>query len=382
MGTTAEALLDSARLFARQKLKPLARELDEAGRFPVELLDDMRILGLFGLNYPEEFGGCGLDSTATHRIMAEIAKASAGVALTFHVHYMALDVLLRYGTAAQKAKLLPSLLSGQAIAAFTISEGSAGSDAAAITAAAVADGDGWRLNGTKYFCTNGGLADLYFVAFKTKPDAGTKGISLFMVEKGTPGFQIGRAEEKMGCRSSLTTGLVFDHCLVPADSLLGPVDDGFKLAMFGLTGGRLGMASMGLGIAEAALEAAAEYAAQRQAFGKPLSALYAVQAMLADMHVALESSRLVVSSTAAARDSGRDYSLETSVAKLHVARAASEICHQSLQILGGHGYMKHHPLERFSRDARLMDIGVGASEVLKMVVGGAVARKYAAKPTG
>lgn len=382
MAQTTEALLESIKRFAGQKLKPIARELDTAGRFPDELLEDMRSLGLFGLNYPEEHGGGGQDSVVTHQALAEVAKASAGVALTLHVHYMALDVLLRFGTDGQKTKYLRNMLSGSSIAAFTLSEVGAGSDAAAITASARAEKEGWRLTGTKYFCTNGGLADLYFVAFKTKPEAGAKGISLFIIEKGTPGFHIGRCEEKMGCRSSVTTGLVFENCWIPAENLMGQVDDGFKLAMFGLTGGRLGMASMGLGIAEAAMEAAAEYAGKRQAFGKPISSLYAVQEMLADMFVALESSRLIVRSTAALRDTGNDYSLETSVAKLHVARSAGEICHKALQIFGGHGYMKHNPVERFSRDARLMDIGVGASEVLKMVVGGAVSRKYAAKPTG
>lgn len=382
MAQSAEAVLDSVRLFAADKLKPIARDLDVQGRFPEELLDDMRAAGLFGLNYPVEYGGGGQDSVVTHQALAELAKASAGVALTLHVHYMAVDVLLRFGTDRQKQKYLAKLLAGQHIAAFTISEGHAGSDAAAISALARPDGDCWLLNGTKYFCTNGGLADLYMVAFKTNAEAGSKGISLFLIEKGAPGFSIGRREEKMGCRSSVTTGLVFENCFVPGENLIGSVDDGFKLAMFGLTGGRLGMASMGLGIAEAALETAAEYANKRLAFGKPLTALFAVQEMLADMYVALESARLIVGSTAALRDTGRDYSLETSIAKIHTARAAEEISRKAIQILGGHGYMKHHPVERYARDARLMDIGVGASEVLKMVVGGAVARKYAKKPTG
>lgn len=382
MAQTADAMLDGVRLFAAEKLRPLARELDSAGRFPAELLGDMRSIGLFGLNYPMEFGGGGYDSVATHQAMSEIARVSAGVALTLHVHYMAVDVLLRFGTSGQKQKYLNKLIAGEQIAAFTISEGGAGSDAAAIKAVAVADGTGWLLNGTKYFCTNGGLADLYFVAFKTDPAAGAKGISLFIIEKGATGFSIGACEEKMGCRSSVTTGLVFSNCHVPAENMLGLVNEGFKLAMFGLTGGRLGMASMGLGIAEAALAEAATYANQRQAFGKPLTALYAVQEMLADMYVAMESCRLMVNATAALRDSGRDYSLETSVVKLQVARAATEICHKAVQILGGHGYMKHNPLERYARDVRLMDIGVGASEVLKMVVGGAVARQYSQKPTG
>ena len=382
MTQMAETIFDSVRQFATVKLKPIARDLDVQGRFPEELLADMRSLGLFGLNYPEEIGGGGLDSVATHRTLTELAKASAGVALTLHVHYMAADVLLRFGTDQQKRKYLRKLIAGDCIAAFTISEGGAGSDAAGISASARPTDRGWLLNGTKYFCTNGGLANLYLVAFKTNPEAGARGISLFLIEKGAPGFSIGCGEEKMGCRSSVTTGLIFDNCFVPAENLVGQQDDGFRAAMFGLTGGRLGMASMGLGIAEAALSAAAEYANKRQAFGKPLTALYAIQEMLADMYVALEGSRLVVHSTAALRDTGRDCSFETSVAKIHTARAAGEICHKALQIMGGHGYMKHNPVERYVRDARLMDIGVGASEVLKMVVGSTVARNYATKPPG
>jgi len=376
----AEGALDRARRFVGQELKPLARELDVAGRFPGELLERMKEEGFFGLNYPVEFGGGGQDSPTTYQVLTELAKASAGVALTLHVHYMAVDALIRFGTEPQQNKYMRGMLAGERIGAFTISEASAGSDAAAITATARAGENGWVLNGTKYFCTNGGLADLYLVAMKTDPDAGAKGISLFLVEKGTPGFTIGQPEEKMGCRSSVTTSLAFNNCLIPTDNLIGQVNDGFKIVMYGLTGGRLGMASMGLGVAEAAFEAAAEYATRRMAFGKPLTALFAVQEMLADMFVALEGARLVVASTATARDSGRDYAMETSVAKILVARASGEITSKALQIFGGHGYMKHNPVERFVRDARLMDIGVGASEVLKMVLAGVIARKFAAKP--
>lgn len=377
MKQSAEELFEQVRRFSSQQLSPLARELDAEGRFPEELLDPMRRLGLFGMNYPVETGGGGQDSVTTYRILTELAKASAGVALTLHVHYMAIDALIRFGSESQKEKYLQAMLCGERICAFTISETGAGSDAAAITATAKSDADGWILDGTKYFCTNGGLAGLYFVAMKTDPGAGSKGISLFLVEKGTGGFTIGRNEEKMGCRSSVLTSLAFRDCRVPADAIIGQVNDGFRIAMHGLVGGRLGMASMGLGIAEAAFEAAAEYANRRTAFGKPLAALFAVQELLADMYVALESARLLVDSTSQARDSGRDYSLETSVAKIHVARVAGEVCHKALQIFGGHGYMKYNPVERYARDARLMDIGVGASEVLKMVLAGAVTRKYA-----
>ncbi|WP_312419317.1 acyl-CoA dehydrogenase family protein [Anaerospora hongkongensis] len=370
----ADDIVARAKLFCNDHLQPIARELDKQSRFPVELLEMIAQEGFLGMNYPVSYGGGGYDSVTAHQAVKEFAKVSAGVALTFHVHWMAIDVLLQFGSAEQKQKYLPDLIQGRKIAAYTISEAQAGSDAAGIRSLAVPAEGGWLLNGAKYFCTNGGLADIYIVAFKTDAEAGAKGIGLFIIEKGAAGFQIGPAEEKMGCRSSQTTSLVFHNCLVPPDRLLGNGKDGFKIAMYGLTGGRLGMAVMGLGIAEAALETAARYANRRIAFGKPLSALYAVQEMLAEMHVKIEAAKLLVDDTARQRDSGSDYAVATSVAKLFVAEVTSEVCHKAMQILGGHGYMKYNVVERYVRDARLMDIGVGASEVLKMVVGSTVAK--------
>jgi alkylation response protein AidB-like acyl-CoA dehydrogenase len=370
----ADDIVAKAKQFCTDHLQPIARELDKHNRFPVELLELIAQDGFLGMNYPVSYGGGGYNSVVTHQAVKEFAKVSAGVALTFHVHWMAIDVLLQFGSAVQKQKYLPDLIQGKKIAAYTISEAQAGSDAANIRSVAAPAEGGWLLNGAKYFCTNGGLADIYVVAFKTDVTAGAKGIGLFIIEKGTAGFQIGETEEKMGCRSSLTTSLVFHDCLVSSDSVIGNSWDGFKIAMFGLTGGRLGMAAMGLGIAEAALEAAAKYANRRIAFGKPLSALYAVQEMLADMHVKIEAAKLLVDHTARKRDSGSDYSVDTSVAKLFVSEVVNEVCHKALQIFGGHGYMKYNEVERFARDARLMDIGVGASEVLKMVVGTTIAK--------
>ena len=367
-------MIERTKIFCKNSLQPIARELDKNSRFPTELLSEMGEIGLFGMNYGVEYGGGGYDSVITHRVAQEIAKASAGVALTLHVHWMAIDVLLKYGTEAQKLKFLPLLLQGKKVAAYTISEVQAGSDAAGIQASAVRNDAGWVLNGAKYFCTNGGLADIYFIAFKTAVDAGAKGISMFIIEKGTTGFTIGEPDEKMGCRSSYTTGLTFNNCIIPHDHILGNMNEGFKIAMFGLVGGRLGMASMGLGIAEAALESSAKYANKRIAFGKPLSALFAVQEMLADMYVKLEAAKLLVYDTAKKRDSGKDYALETSVAKLFVTEVVNAVSQKAVQILGGHGYMKYNDVERYARDARLLDIGVGASEVLKMVIGGAVAK--------
>jgi len=371
---TATEPVVRAREFCATHLQRLAAELDRENRFPTELLPKLAEEGVWGMNYPAEFGGGGLDSVTTHKVAKEYAKVSAGVALTFHVHWMATDVLLKFGTPEQKAKYLPDMMRGKKIAAFDISEAQAGSDVAGIQAAATPVEPGWALNGAKYFCTNGGLADIYFVAFKTNPEAGAKGVSIFVIEKGTPGFNIGPNQEKMGCCSAVLTGLEFKNCIIPSENLIGTANEGFKAAMYGLTGGRLGMASMGLGIAEAAMESAARYANLRQAFGKPLSALYSVQEMLSDMYVHCQAAELVVFRTAAQRDAGKDYSLDSTVAKLFVAETVNLVCHKAMQIFGGHGYMKHSGVERLARDARLMDIGVGSTEVLKMVVGGAVAK--------
>ncbi len=373
-GTVNQDIVVRAKEFCKEYLQPIARELDQQSRFPTELLDQMGAEGFFGLNYPVEYGGGGYDSVTTYQVVKELAKASAGVVVALSVHWMAVDVLLKFGSEAQKQKYLPEILQGKKVAAYTISEVQAGSDAAAIRATAVEQGNGWLLNGAKYFCTNGGLADIYLVAFKTSPEAGAKGISLFIIEKGTPGFQIGKNEEKMGCRSSVTTSIIFNNCWIAQDNLVGKVNEGYKLAMFGLVGGRLGMASAGLGIAEASLEAGVKYANRRVAFGKQLKELYAIQAMLAEMYVKIAAAKLLVEDTAKKRDSGQEYSLETSVAKLFVADIVTEVCHKSLQIFGGHGYMKYNDPERYVRDARLLDIGVGSTEVLKMVVGTAVAK--------
>ncbi len=374
METNSDDIITKAKEFCRTRLEPIAKKLDEEGRFPDELLGEMGRAGFFGIEYPVEYGGGGFDALTAYRVVEELGKTSAGVALTVHVHWMVADIILKFGSDAQKKKYLPSILKGEKIGAFCVSEFQAGSDAAAITASATRTDNGWLFNGPKWFCTNGGLADIYVIGFKTDPAAGAKGISMFIVEKGIPGFDIGDSQEKMGCRSSVTTGLKFKDCALSDDSLIGNVNDGFKIAMYALVAGRLGMAAMGLGIAEAALGTAAKYANKRTAFGKPLTALFAIQEMLADMYVKVEASRLLVYEAANKRSSGKDHSLDGSIAKLLVAETVNETCHKALQVFGGHGYMKYNDIERYARDGRLLDIGVGASEVLKMVVGGTVAK--------
>lgn len=368
--------VERAACFARERLSPLAAALDEENRPPAELLDEMRQAGFFGMRYPKAWGGGQLGATTSYLATAELAKASAGAALLLLVHWMAVDAILEFGSEEQKALWLPDLIQGRKIAAFTISEAQAGSDAAGIATTAVHAPGGYRLNGSKYFCTNGGLAQLYLIAAKTDPDAGSRGISLFAVEKETAGFFISPPLNKLGCRSSSTTALSFQDCFVPESARIGPENGGFKAAMYGLVGGRLGMAAMGLGIAEAAMEASLSYANRRKAFGAPLARISAVQSMAAEMHVKVEAVRHMLTAVTEKQDSGADFSLDTSALKVFTAEAVTEVCHKALQICGGHGYIKGNPTERYYRDGRLMDIGVGSTEVLKQVVGSTVLKHY------
>ena len=370
------AVVRAAAEFAQSKLTPIAAALDEEGRAPTELFEEMARLGFFGMRYPRELGGSGYTATESYLAIAEIAKASAGVALLIEVHWMAVDALLKFGTDDQRSRWLPDLLSGRRIAAYTISEACAGSDAAGITTTAEAAEGGYRLNGAKYFSTNGGVADLYVVAAKTDPAAGSRGISVFVLEKDMPGFVISPNIQKLGCRSSEMTALSLKDCFVPAENRLGAENGGFKVAMYGLVGGRLGMAAMGLGIAEAAMESSLAYANRRMAFGAPLSKLPAVQTMAAEMHVKVEAVRNMLLAVTEKQDAGEDYVLDTSVVKVFTAEAVNEVCHKALQIYGGHGYVKGNPAERYYRDGRLMDIGVGATEVLKQVIGSTALKQY------
>lgn len=374
-----EKIVAQAACFAREKLMPVAAKLDEENRPPYELMDEMAAEGFFGMRYPKEWGGGGHNAVTTYLSVAELARGSAGVALLLLVHWMAVDTLLKFGTEAQKSRWLPDMIQGKKIAAFTISEAQAGSDAAGITTVAAKTEGGYILNGAKYFCTNGGIAELYVIAAKTNPEAGGRGISLFVIEKGTPGFVVTPPLAKMGCRSSATTALAFRDCYVSEDCLLGAENGGFKAAMYGLVGGRLGMGAMGLGVAEAAMKASLSYANRRMAFGAPLARIPAVQAMAADMHIKVQAVRNMLLAVTEKQDAGEDFSMDTSVLKAFAAEAVSEVCHKALQIYGGHGYVRGNPAERYYRDGRLMDIGVGATEVLKQVIG-TTALKNCGKP--
>jgi butyryl-CoA dehydrogenase len=335
----------------------------------------MKEKGFFKTHYPEQYGGYGMDYKTSFNVLREIAKGSAGVSLLYVVHFMATDVLLKYGTEAQKEKYLKDLVEGNKIAAYSISEPTAGSDAAGIKTVAEKVDKGWKLNGSKYFVTNGSVADLYFVACKTSLDKGARGISLFIIEKETEGVDVTYYADKMGFRSSATTNLVLKDCIVPDENLLGEVDKGFKIALDGLVGGRLGMAAIGVGIGEAALEEAIKFANKREAFGKTIANLYSIQEKIAHMYIKLEASRELLRKACEVRNEGMDYSMEASVAKVFAAKSVNEICYEAIQIMGGHGYIKNNRVERYYRDGRLIDIGVGTSEVVGMVIGSTLLNK-------
>lgn len=372
MDINKEMLFLDVRGFCEKYIKPITKQLDEVSEFPKEILKPMRELKLFSLHYPKEYGGLELDYETSFEIIREISKYSAGIGLLYAVHWMAADVLLKYGTERQKEKYLKDLVEGNKIAAYAISEPTAGSDAAGIKATASKDEDCYILNGNKYFCTNGSLADIYIVACKTDEEKGAKGISLFILEKGTKGMEITNVIDKMGCRSSVTTDLVLKECRIPSENMLGEENKGFKIAMDGLVGGRLGMCAIGIGISEAALNKAIQHSNNRIAFGKPISSLYSIQSKISNMYIKLEACRALFKKTCKVRSRHKDYSLEASVAKVFIGEAVNSICYEAIQIMGGHGYVRNNEVERLYRDGRLIDIGVGTSEVLNMVIGSTI----------
>lgn len=362
--------------FTRKSLAPIAKEVDESNRCPVELFEEMRALGLFGIAYPSQYGGSDLKISTAMRVISEIAKESAGLSLLLIVHWMAVDVILKYGTEMQKEKYLKPLIRGEQIAAYSISEAIAGSDAMGIKMVAENQNDHWQLNGSKYFVTNGAVADWFVVTCMEEPFNKTLNLKtnhrLFILSKKTKGLKITETLDKMGCRSSSTTNLLLSKAIISQDNA---IEGGIKAALYGLEGGRLGMAAMGVGIAEASIEKAVNYANQRKAYEKPIATLYAIQEKVANMHILLEGSKALLEKACMTRDRGQNYGIEASVAKVAVGKAVNEISYEAVQIMGGHGYLKTNPVERYSRDARLLDIGVGTSEVIKMVIGNHILKK-------
>ena len=370
LNETQEMVRTAAAQIATRLLAPRAGARDRERTFP---LDEMRALaevGLLGVNIPEELGGAAAGSVAYAAAMEEIARADASVAVTMSVTNMVGEILVRFGTEAQKRKYVPRLTSGEAVAgSFALSEAQAGSDPAAMaTTATRTDDGGWVLDGSKQWISHGDRAGVLVVWAKTDRAAGPKGISCFLVEGGAKGLIPGRHEDKMGLRGSSTVPLTFDGCRVGPDALLGELGGGFKIALAALDGGRIGIGSQALGIGRAALEAARAYAKQRVQFGRPIADNQAIQWMLADSATELDAARLLVRRAAWLKEMGRPYTREASMAKLYATEAAWRACDRAVQIHGGYGYTREFPVERLMRDVRVTRIYEGTSEIQRHVI--------------
>ena len=370
-----EMIRKMVRDFAERDVAPLAAELDEKGEVPFENIKTMGRLGLLGLTAPEEYGGCGADTISYVIAIEELAKACASTAIVMAVQNSLVNYgLVQFGTEEQKQKYLTKLATGEWIGAFALTEPGAGSDAAAQRTTAVRDGDFYVLNGSKHFITNGGFADVVIVFAMTDKSKGARGISAFIVEKSFPGFSVGKEEHKMGIRGSNTCELIFEDCRVPAENLLGEEGQGFRIAMIALDAGRIGVGAQAVGIAQAAFEAAVEYAKTREQFGAPIASLQAIQWMIADMATRIEAARLLVYEAALKKDAGERFTKEASMAKLFASETADFVVDCALQIHGGYGYMKEYPVERYYRDARITRLYEGTSEIQRLVIANQVLR--------
>lgn len=361
--------------FAEKEVAPIAIEIDENHRFPEENVAKMQELGFFGIPFDEEYGGIGLDTLTYILCVEELSKAcaSTGVIVSAHTSLCA-DCINKFGNEEQKEKYLTPLASGEKLGAFALTEPDAGTDASGQKTVAVKDGDEYVLNGSKIFITNAGHADTYVVFAMTDKSQGTKGISAFIVEKGTPGFNFGSKEDKMGIKASSTMELVFQDCRIPAANLLGEEGKGFKYAMQTLDGGRIGIAAQALGIAEGALNKAIKYVKEREQFGRPIAKFQNTQFKLAEMAIDIESARHLVYKAATLKDAGESYTVAAAEAKLKAARVAMDVTTKAVQLFGGYGYSKEYEVERMMRDAKITEIYEGTSEVMLMVVGGSLLR--------
>lgn len=364
-----EMMRQMVRDFAKTEIEPFVERMEQ-GEFPREILKKMGGLGLMGTTAPESLGGSEMDFTSYIIAINELSKVSAVVGVILSVHTsVGTNPILYFGNDMQKQKYVPKLASGEYLGAFCLTEPGAGSDAGSLKSRAVKDGENYIINGSKVFITNGGEADVYIVFASTNPELGSRGISAFIVEKGTSGLIIGKDEHKMGLHGSRTVQLTFDNMVVSAENLLGAEADGFKIAMSNLDVGRIGIAAQALGIAEAALEAAANYAKERVQFGKPIVANQGVAFKLADMATAVEAARLLVYRAANLRTQGLPCGKEASMAKLFASKTAVDVAIDAVQIFGGYGYTEDYPVERYFRDAKVTEIYEGTSEIQRIVIG-------------
>ena len=364
-----QLFLQMIREFAEKEVKPLAAEVDESERFPMETVQKMAKLGIMGIPFPVEYGGAGGNNILYTMAVEELSRvcATTGVIVSAHTSLCCAPIM-EHGPPEQKAKYLPKLTSGEWIGAFGLTEPNAGTDASAQQTFAVKEGDHYVLNGSKIFITNAGYAHVYIIMAMTDKSKGTKGISAFIVEKDFPGFSIGKKEKKMGIRGSATCELIMENCIVPAENLLGQEGKGFGIAMKTLDGGRIGIASQALGIAQGAMDETVKYVKERKQFGKSLGQFQNTQFQLADLQTKVEASRLLVRQAAYKKDQKVPYSADAAMAKLFAAETAMEVTTKAVQFHGGYGYTREYPVERMMRDAKITEIYEGTSEVQRMVI--------------
>jgi len=365
-----QMLRQMVRDFATREVEPSAAERDEEERFDREIFDKMAELGLTGIPWPVEYGGIGSDYVSYVIAVEELSRvcASTGVTLSAHLS-LASWPIYQYGTEEQKQNFLRRLATGEALGAYALSEPGAGSDVASMKMTATKDGNHYILNGNKVWITNGEIGDIYIVFAKTNPDDRHRGISAFIVEKGTEGFTFGKKEKKLGIRSSPTTELIFENCRIPKENLLGEEGEGFKIAMTTLDGGRNGIAAQALGIAQGALDQSIKYAKEREQFGKPIAHNQGISFKLADMATEIEAARLLTYQAAWLESAGKPYGKASAMSKLFAGDVAMRVTVEAVQIFGGYGYTKDYPVERYMRDAKITQIYEGTNEIQRLVIG-------------
>lgn len=356
--------------FVDNEIRPIAAEIDETERFPIENIDKMRKYGIKGMSYPVEYSGSGTDYLSYVIAVEEISKACAATACCFAVNTgLVPAIILKFGNEEQKRKYVPDLLNNSnKIGGFALTEPNAGSDPASLQTTAVDMGDHYLLNGTKTFITNAEFADTFIIMANTDKSKGVKGISAFIVEKDMDGFSVGKIEEKCGVRASSTGELIFENIKVPKENLLGKLGQGFKIAMTGLDGGRISIAAQGLGLAQAALDEAVKYVKERKQFGKPIGANQGIQWYIAECATKIEAARALLYKAAWLKQEGHPFGKEAAMAKFYCTELAMEVAIKSLQMHGGYGYTKDYPIERIFRDAKITSIYEGTSEVQKIVI--------------
>jgi butyryl-CoA dehydrogenase len=370
------AVRRSVRTFCERELRPIAAEIDQEARFPWEIVEKMAALGYFGIQVPRTLGGAGLDTVSYAITIEEISRVCAALGLCITVHNsVAVYPLTAFGTDRQKDRWVRAMAQGKKIGAFCLTEPDAGSDAGAVSATAIADGDAYVLNANKVFVTNGGVADICLIFARTDPAAGSRGISVLVAERGVPGFVVGDLEDLCGMRANPVSSIRLYDCRVPRDHLLGKSGQGLQIGLAALDTGRMGIAAQAVGIAQAALEEAVRYARQRRTFGRSLENHQAVQMMIADMATQVQAARLLVYQAAALRDKQEPFSQESAMAKLFASEAACRVTDAAVQIHGGYGYSKAYAVERYYRDARVTRIYEGTSEIHKMVIARSVFQK-------